>query len=42
MFDHIEIVHKGEYICVNCGVVLGQEYVCFSDYAKLVNIVKES
>ena len=42
MCDHIEILDKGEYICVNCGVVLGQEYVCFNDYAKPVNIVNKN
>ena len=42
MCDHIEILDKGEYICINCGVVLGQEYAYFNDYANQVNTVNKN
>ena len=34
MCDHLEVLDGGEYICKNCGLVLGQEYVSFNDYNK--------
>ena len=27
MCDHEEIIECGEYVCIKCGVVLGQEYI---------------
>lgn len=27
MCDHEEVLDSGEYVCVKCGIVLGQEYV---------------
>ena len=27
MYDHEEILDSGEYVCIKCGVVLGQEYI---------------
>ena len=30
MCDHVEILDNGEYICSECGLVLGQEYVSVS------------
>ena len=27
MFDHEEIIDKGEYVCIKCGIVLGQAYI---------------
>ena len=42
MCDHLEILDKGEYICVKCGVVIGQEYVCFNEYVKPVNTVHKN
>ena len=42
MCDHLEILDKGEYICVKCGVVIGQEYVCLNEYVKPVNTVDKN
>ena len=28
MCDHIEVLDGGEYVCIKCGLVLGQEYIC--------------
>ena len=42
MCDHLEILDKGEYICVKCGVVIGQEYLCFNEYVKAVNTVDKN
>ena len=27
MFEHEEFLENGEYVCIKCGVVLGQEYI---------------
>ena len=27
MCDHEEILGNGEYVCIKCGIVLGQEYI---------------
>ena len=27
MCDHEEILDNGEYVCIKCGIVLGQEYI---------------
>ena len=27
MCEHEEILHCGEYVCIKCGIVLGQEYI---------------
>ena len=42
MCDHLEILDKGEYICVKCGVVIGQEYVSFNEYVKPVNTTNKN
>jgi len=39
MCDHCEILDGGEYICKNCGLVLGQEYVSDNDYSKSINTI---
>ena len=28
MCDHVEVLDGGEYVCIKCGLVLGQEYIC--------------
>lgn len=35
MCDHCEILDGGEYVCINCGVVLGQEYVYDNKYSDI-------
>lgn len=37
MCDHLEILDKGEYIYVKCGVVVEQACVCFNEYVEPVN-----
>ena len=38
MSNHEDILDNGEYICIKCGIVLGQEYIykesCFNDQIK--------
>lgn len=38
MCDHQEVLDGGEYICINCGLILGQEYVTNNNYIKSRNI----
>ena len=37
MCDHSEVLDGGEYVCVKCGIVLGQEYVHGDEYSNLPN-----
>ena len=38
MCDHQEVLDRGEYICINCGLILGQEYVTSINYGTSLNI----
>ena len=42
MCDHLEILDNGEYICVKCGVVIRQEYLCSNGYVKPVNTIDKN
>ena len=28
MCEHVEVIDGGEYVCIKCGLVLGQKYIC--------------
>ena len=34
MSDHEEILDSGEYVCIKCGIVSGQEYIYKDDLFK--------
>ena len=37
MCEHEEILNCGEYVCIKCGIVLGQEYVYDLQTTDLLN-----
>ena len=42
MCDHEELLTNAGYVCIKCGVVLGQEYVHVEIFQLIITVIVET